>query len=96
MNLPDSKELEELTKLCEKSDREAQEKHLKVSYPLLTIGQGHTRYFVEAQACSQGGDKKDFQGIRALSGIIFAKNSIYCHKSNLLRFSFVTGPKKLS
>ena len=62
MNLPDSKELQDLVKLCRKNDRKAQERLFKISYPLaLTVCRRYTRDLEEAQSVVNEGMLKVFR-----------------------------------
>lgn len=62
MNLPDSRELQELIKLCKKNDRKAQERLFKLSYPLaLTVCRRYTRDLEEAQSVVNEGMLKVFK-----------------------------------
>jgi RNA polymerase sigma-70 factor (ECF subfamily) len=62
MNLPDSKELQELIRLCRKNDRKAQERLFKISYPLaLSVCRRYTRDLEEAQSVVNEGMLKVFR-----------------------------------
>lgn len=62
MNLPDSKELQDLIKGCRKNDRKAQERLFKMSYPLaLTVCRRYTRDLEEAQSVVNEGMLKVFR-----------------------------------
>jgi RNA polymerase sigma-70 factor, ECF subfamily len=68
MNLPDSKELQELIKLCKNNDRKAQERLFKVSYPLaLTVCRRYTRDLEEAQSVVNEGMMKVFKELEHYS-----------------------------
>lgn len=61
MNLPDSKELQELIRLCKKNDRKAQERLFKLSYPLaLQVSQRYTPNLDDAQSIVNDGMIKVF------------------------------------
>ncbi len=62
MNLPDSKELQEVIKRCMKGDRKAQERLFKVSYPLsLSVCRRYTLDLEEAQSVVNEGMLKVFR-----------------------------------
>ncbi len=61
MNLPDSKELQELIRLCKKNDRKAQERLFKLTYPLaIQVCRRYTPNLDEAQSIVNEGMFKVF------------------------------------
>jgi len=64
MNLPDSKELQELIRLCRKSNRKAQERLFKLSFPLaLSVARRYTQDQGEALVVVNEGMLKVFQNL---------------------------------
>ena len=64
MNLPDSKELQELIRKCRKSDRKAQERLFKLSYPLaFSVARRYTQDESETLNVVNEGMLKVFQSL---------------------------------
>jgi RNA polymerase sigma-70 factor (ECF subfamily) len=62
MNLPDSKDLQELIRLCKKGDRKSQERLFKLAYPLaLNVSRRYTRDMDETQSVINEGMLKVFK-----------------------------------
>jgi RNA polymerase sigma-70 factor, ECF subfamily len=68
MNLPDSKELQELIRLCKKNDRKAQERLFKLCYPFaLQVSRRYTPNLDDAQAIVNEGMLKVFNQLDSYS-----------------------------
>ncbi|WP_375584534.1 RNA polymerase sigma factor [Cyclobacterium xiamenense] len=68
MNLPDSKELQELIRLCRKNNRKAEERLFKMAYPLaLNVSRRYTTDLDEARVVVNEGMLKVFRQLETYS-----------------------------